>query len=333
MVKNTDVAEKSGVSLSTVSRVLNHPELVQIDTRTRVLEVIQNLGYSPNLIARGLATGNSGLVALLVPDISDSSFGILARGCFDYFSTSGLTLALYNSDESLQKETEILKLVAERQIEGVIIFSNPEEVRTELPKIMIPKVYIQRKPHHTFADSVFIDNKQAAYIACEHLLNLGHKKIGIITGPLYTLTGRELLSYFTECLEKNGIALDEEFIIEGNYKADSGEKAARQFLSLANKPTAIFVCSDITTYSFMATLQSNGIRIPDELSIISNVDLPMSAFTYPKLTTIHSPVYEQGLSAAKFLFDRLSNPKRPARKVILPVTLIIRESTGIYKGI
>ena len=190
----------------------------------------------------------------------------------------------------------------------------------------IPSVYIEREPRRQGVDTIDVDNREAARLAAGRLISTGHTKIGIVTGLLHTLTGEQLYTEFEKTLRNSNLELSADHVYKGDFKMEVGEKIAKQILNTADAPTAIFFSSDLTAFSTMSELLKNGIRIPENIAVLGNADLPMSRIVSPKLTTIRYPIYEHGLEAAELLIQRLNNPERPAQKVKLKPKLIIRES-------
>jgi DNA-binding LacI/PurR family transcriptional regulator len=329
-----DVAKRAGVSQATVSRVLNRPELVKEETRANVLKAAEELGFVPNRLARGLITGRSGLVALIVQDISNPYFALVAAGCEEELHRSGIIATLVGTSESLNEEERVRQILAERSIDGFIFVSSPaslDAVEDRLIPNTIPTVYALRIPDAPHIDIVFPDNRQGACLACEHLASLGHHRVAIVTGQLETLSGQVRLEAFRECLNAKGIDLPPHYIIPGDFKLASGKAAAEQMLACDPLPTAVFVSSDLMAYAFIHTLAEAGVRVPEDISVIGFDDLPMSELFYPRLTTIWSPKRRLGAEAARLLVNRLENPDLPAQEVLLPVELKVRDSCRVIE--
>jgi LacI family transcriptional regulator len=325
-----DVAVKAGVSKSTVSRSFNQPGLVDNLTLKRVLSVAQELDFYPNAMARGLVTGKSGIIGLIIPDITNPYFGYIASGCFDELSNKNLTVALYSTSEESSREYTTRYLLQQQRVDGLIIISEAASVSRlveSLPSISSPTVYIEREPDHPTIDAVCFDNVRAASLATEHLIGLGHHKIGIVTGLMNTTSGKNRMKGFVDSLQRAGIQLPENFIVEGDFKLEGGARAARKIMALADPPTAIFVCSDLMAYGAMGEFLASGWRIPEKISIIGCEDLPFSSYFSPKLTTIKVPIYEIGVRAASLLIKRLKKPSQKGKKEVLAVELVARQST------
>lgn len=208
MSKIHEVAALAGVSTSTVSRVFNNPEIVSPETRNRVLEISRKLSYYPSSIGRNLVSGKTGLIGLIIPDITNPYFSNVARGCSSGLSNENLTLTLYDTEEQAKNEKDIRKLIYEIGADGLIISSESlefSENSDDFPRIdSLPTVYIERIKDKENIDSVLVDNEQISYIAVDYLTSLGHKKIAVITGPKHTYTGKMRLKGFLERMIKRG---------------------------------------------------------------------------------------------------------------------------------
>jgi LacI family transcriptional regulator len=325
-----DVAKHANVSISTVSRVYNKPDLVKEKTLNRIIKVATELGYKPNFIARGLVSGKSGIVGLVVPDIVNPVFSYIALGCESELIANSITLSLYNSHERLDIENEIISLAKQNMTDGLIIVSggyrgNTKE--TEGQSNEIPKVYIERIPKESNADILLIDNEQLANLVCDHLYGLGHRRIGIITGNINAYTGSSRFKAIVRRMDELGIKPKDDYVYYGDFKFEGGKEAAKSFLSQAKRPTAIISCNDLMAFGFINAVYRNNIVIPKDISIVGCNDVPNSNICFPGLTTIRVPMFELGRLAAHLLIQRIYEPSLPSRKQVLPVDLIVRDST------
>ncbi len=322
-----DVAREAGVSASTVSRVFNRPELVKEETREAVLKIAAELEFVPNRLARGLITGQTGLIALIVQDISNPYFGIVANGCEEELRKEGIAVALFSTSESLRAEEHYRRMLAERSVDGFIFISSPADAKSlgEHPT-PIPTVYVHRTPDGDHIDAVYTDDQQGSRLACEYLVGLGHRRIATVTGQLETITGATRLRAFREALASYGIDLPDQYVLPGDFKMEGGRQAAKQLVRADPRPTAVFIVSDLMAYAFVHSLAEEGVRVPADVSVVGFDDLPMSSLFYPSLTTIRSPKRGIGEAAARLLLERLEDPEAPPRTVVLPVELVERES-------
>jgi LacI family transcriptional regulator len=324
-----DVAELAGISVSTASRCLNHPYLLHPETVRKVEAAAEQLGFLPNALARGLVTGQSGIVGLIVPDITNPGFGFMARGCEDALREHGLMLIISNSDENADKELEILRTLETSQIDGLIYASNcgiPSDKKAHPIQRRLPTVYLERSVEFPRIDGVFTDNESVARLAVEYLLKLGHQHIAVVTGFANTITTQVRQAALRRRLNEAGIELSESDILEGDFKLAGGQRAAEQLLKRSRLPTAVYVMNDLMAYGLIGSLASAGVGVPDEVSVLGTDNLPTSEFSVPPLTTIANPLYELGREGARLLMSRIERPALRGRRKYLPVRLVERGS-------
>lgn len=324
------VARKAGVSPATVSRYFNSPEIVREETRQRIYKAVRELGYTPNPFAQGLVTGKSGVIAVVVPDIANPGFDITVRGCSDELDKQGKTLCVYNCDQP-HDENRIRAAVERQQADGVIVASQEEFSRVNAEGFYhaaVPTVFIDRTPVRESTDALFVDNRRATNLVCEHLAALGHKHLGTVTGNLKTLTGRERLQYFLESAAAHGMSVADAHIFRSDFKFLGGAEAARQLAGMPNPPTALFAANDLMAIGLMTELTRFGWKLPEQLSVVGCLDIWASAITTPALTTVRVSSYSMGREAARLLMERIREPERPGVRHIFPVELVVRGSTG-----
>jgi LacI family transcriptional regulator len=330
-----DVARASGVSASTVSRVFNRPGIVQAETRRTVLEAAQQLGFVPNGLARALATGRSGLVGLVVPDITNPFFAYLARGIDDELRRNSLTLVLCNSADNDAEEARLRALLEARSVDGFIYACMPAVVSlrdNRNPADPLPTVYIQRKPDQPNSDSVYLDDNNGARQAAEYLVSLGHHRIGMLAGLPGTVSSERRERAFRASLAHRGLQLPREWVLAHDFKFEGGQSAADELLRLDPRPTAIFAASDLLAYGFISRLGELGLRVPHDVSVLSFDDLPLNSIVNPPLTSVCSPTHELGRTAARLLVERLAKPGLPSRRRTLGVSLVLRQSCAPPDG-
>lgn len=322
-----DVAEKAGVSPSTVSRVFNKPEIVDPLTRERVLHIAQELEFIPNALARGLITGRSGFAALVVPDITDPFFGQMAFALEQALRPAGLVLVVCHTSEEHQAEEHLVRLLEERQMDALVVASeapNSEGV-SPLEKSRIPLVFVERVSQHKVADSVILD-KQSVNEAVHYLYELGHRRIAMITGHMDTYGGRTLYNAFCNALREHGLVLPDGLTIHGDFKFEKSRNAAYNLLALDSPPTAVFVGSDRMAHGFMTGLHEQGIQVPDKLSVIAFSTSLVDTLVHPNLTSCQSSYEKVGQQAAALLVRRIHEPNAGIREDLIPTRLLIRGS-------
>lgn len=321
-----DIARESGVSLSTVSRVLNGYEFVKESTRQRVLETAERLGYVANLTARSLAGGRSQIIGVLVPGLDNSYIGEILRGIDEELAHVHYDVMLYTTHRYRDKEAYYVKAITNSLIDGLLVLVPliPDEYLNALPRADFPHVMIDQADARS--DSVVATNWQGAYDATRYLIELGHRRIGFITGQMQLSSAIERLEGYKNALIDHNIPVDHALIVNGDFQPKSGYAAAHQLLKLPSLPTAIFASNDLEAFGAIDALREHGLRIPDDVSIIGFDDIPHALMTYPKLTTVRQPLVQMGRMAVRLLLEQLDNPGRPPRCVTLATSLVIRDS-------
>ena len=323
-----DVAKLAGVSKATAARVLNgQAEIVRDVTQQRVNEAAQKLGYERNAVAGSLRTDRTHIITLSIPDISNPFWSEVVRGVQDTIEENGYTTVTVNTDWKPEREQKYLQMVRRNRFDGLII--NPSQATvTDLEQLRVPVVILGSGDNYSSLDSVGSDTETGAQNGMKHLLDLGHRRIGLIAG--ISLRNRKHSRYDTYVAfhAKHSLPLDPELVIECAFSDEAGFEAMQQLLSLDNPPTAVFAANDILAIGALKAAQAMNYRVPEDVSIMGMDDIYPAAMTSPSLTTIMKPKYEIGQQAAQFLLDRMSNKKHiPTRHIKLPCQLIARGST------
>ncbi len=333
------VAERAGVSRTTVSFVLNNTPNVNIppETRERILNAARELHYARDFAATSLATGRAHTIAFILrqppEELSvDAFMGGLLNGVSQAVNHAGYHLLFYAMGLTASKGA-YAELIRSQRVDGLLI-SGPLVEDSELLDLHaegVPLV-IQGTPDMGDLPSVDVDNVASARMATEHLISLGHRRIGLITnGPLTYTSSRDRLTGFVQALEAASIPVDEEFILSGEFSDDSGMRAMEQLLVLPDRPTAVFIASDVVALGAIRTIRERGLHIPEDISIVGFDDIPLAQYLEPGLTTVHLPRVELGLQAGKMLMDFVDGKPVPERHLRLNTTLIIRGSTAPLK--
>jgi LacI family transcriptional regulator len=324
-----DVAEAAGVSISTVSHVLNQTRFVSQETKERVRDAVERLNYRPSSLARAMVRQETRTIALIVPDNINPFFAELARGIEDYGFNAGYNVILCNSDRSASKEVAYLDMLISKRVDGIIYMTadTAKERLQPLRENKIPVVTFDRDYEET--DAILLDNFQGSYNATRHLLDLGHRRIGCITGPDSPSRSGDRVRGYKAALAEAGVAVDDALILPGNWTYASGLEAAQALWRLPLPPTAIFACNDTMAVGAMAWLQAAGLRIPEDVSIVGFDNITLAAYTCPPLTTVETPVVEMGQQLCQMLLDRIAG-KLPAGPQRLTVSsqLLVRQSTA-----
>jgi len=330
LIKTTiiDVAKEAGVSKSTVSRVIRGDiTSVREDTRKRVQEAIRKTGYKQNALASGLRTKRTHTVLLMIPDIVNPFWPEVARGVQDALRKEGYAVVLANSDWDGTIETDFLHRARTHCFDGIVI--NPARVTDQqLLQIGIPTVILGLHEDFPSFDSVGNDTLAGVRLAMQHLYDLGHRKIGLISGQ-YASRGRSArLKQYLSFLSDQNLIIEENDIVHCPYGQHHGYEAAKRLINQNHPPSAIFASNDILAIGALQALHAAGVRVPQDLSLIGMDDIYPASVTTPPLTTIAKFKYEEGREAARMLIDRIDRQtsKHPKTITFAP-QLIIRGST------
>ncbi len=325
-----DVAEHAGVSATTVSHVLNETRPVSDKLRRRVLAAIDELGYQPNALARSLRRKQTHTIGIIVPDSANPFFAEVARGVEDTSFEQDYSVVLCNSDDDLDKERLYANVLAKKQVDGILFLStgkSPEHIQALQARGM-PLVIVDQEVPGVTVDSVLIDNAWGGWLATHHLVELGHRRIGCITGPSNITPSAHRITGYLKAVRESGIPVDETLIVKGDFQHESGYLVARQLLAMNDPPTAIFACNDLMAVGAISAALELGRQVPADLSIVGFDDVRLASFANPPLTTIVQPKYEMGMLATTMLLERIHERDMPARQVVLETSLLIRQSTA-----
>jgi LacI family transcriptional regulator len=328
-----DIAHKAGVSRSTVSRVVSDHPNVRDSVRKRVLEVIQTTGYHPNAAARTLASQRSWMIGLVLPRSVSSFFtdpyfprltqGI-AQACNQYNFTLGLFLVGTTEDEE-----KLFPRISRRSfLDGVLVQSGQvgDHLIDRLIRTDIPLVVAGRPFQMNEVSFIDVDNVNAAFNAVTHLIRLGYRRIGTITGAVNSTVTIDRKEGYLKALAERGREVDEALLAEGDFTEAGGYYAMQKLL--AARPDAIFAASDMMAIGAMRAAREAGLSIPEDIAFVGFDDLPLATFPDPQLTTVRQPVSQFGFMAVEILIDLIENGIKPARRIIMDTELIVRESCG-----
>jgi LacI family transcriptional regulator len=325
-----DVAREAGVSMATVSRVVNGNPNVKPVTRKKVLAAIERLGYRPNAVARGLASKKTTTVGVIIPDVSSLFFSELARGIEDIATMYKYNIILCNSDQRLEKELQLINTLLEKQVDGLLFMGSEikEEHLQALSTSSVPTVLAATRDADNILPSVTIDHFQAGYDATKVLIDRGHKRIAMITGPLNDpLDGLLRFQGYKKALEDAGIPFDESLVAQGNYYYESGLRTMNGFLQLPELPTAVFAASDEMAIGAIHAVQDAGLSVPKDIEVIGHDNIRLVEMVRPRLTTVVQPMYDIGAVAMRLLTKYMNNEHVEEHVVLLPHRIEFREST------
>jgi LacI family repressor for deo operon, udp, cdd, tsx, nupC, and nupG len=324
-----DVAARSGVSTATVSRTLATPDLVSDDTRARVLQAIKATGYTPNMAARNLRARRSMMVLVVVPNIGHAFFAEVLRGIDDELVESGYGIIIGNLDNRPEREARYVDLVFAGQVDAVLLMSGsvPAGNGRLMSEAGVPLATICVDISESSFPSIMVDDQLASRTVVEHLVRLGHRRFGYLSGPAGNRNEVGRREGFLAGLREAGIEPARAHVWQGDFMVESGVRGAHQYLALTDRPTAVYATSDSMAISFMKTVMAAGVRVPEELSIVGFDGIEFAEFVTPRLTTIQQPRHEIGRNGARVLLEALTTGK-PPRSVRLPAPLLIRDSTA-----
>ena len=332
-----DIAEKSGVSISTVSRVLNGYPHIRPQVRENVLNIIKELNYQPNRVAQRLRSVKSNLVGVIIPDITNSFYTHAIRGIEHVLAPHDLSVMISNSDADKNRELNLFRLMRREEVAGLIvapISEKPTPLLHESIARQLPIVVIDRKVQELKVDSVLVDNFKGAQLAINHLIDLGYRRIGTIGGPQFLSNARQRYEGYLHTLQEAQVTVEPDLVRFGNFRQDSGYVLANELIQLESPPSALFVANNLMTIGALNAIHQFGVTIPDDIALIGFDDMQWAESLNPPLTTIRQPAFDVGVQAADMFLQRIDQPEKPTQTIMLDVDLIVRESCGskLVKG-
>lgn len=323
-----DVAREAGVSYATVSRVLNNKDHVKPEKREAVLRAMARLGYVANQQARRLAGGRSRVVGLLVQGLESSYAGEIIRGIDEELAAAQYDLMLYTTHRRKTKESVYVAAISRGMAEGLLLMlpRDPAAYIDTLRRQSFPYVLIDHQGVGDEHRSIGATNRQGAYDATRHLIDLGHRRIGFITGRIELGCAIDRLAGYRAALAERGIADDPALAAEGDFMRPAGFAGARALLDLPDPPTAIFASNDDMAFGVIEAARDRGLRIPDDLSVVGFDDIPQAAIVHPPLTTVRQPLEQMGRAATRMLLKLIDDPQIQVESIALPTELVVRQS-------
>jgi len=326
-----DVAREAGVSMATVSRVVNNNPNVKPATRKKVFEAIERLGYRPNAVARGLASKKTTTVGVVIPDISNAIFAEVARGIEDIANMYHYNIILCNADKKKEKEIRVINTLLEKQVDGLLFMGGAvtEDHQQAFRTANVPIVLCATSEDTGNLASVDIDHEAAAYDAVQALIKEGHTSIAMISGTLEDPSnGFARFSGYKKALAEAGTTYDESLVRIGNYRYESGADAMRYFLDLDKRPTAVFSATDEMAIGAIHAILDRGLQVPNDISVISVDNSRMASMVRPQLTTVAQPMYDIGAVSMRLLTKLMKKENVDQAQVVLPHELVVRQSVG-----
>lgn len=330
-----DVANACGLSRATVARALSGKGYVDQEKRSLIQKTAKRMGYQASGIARALRTQRSASVGVLVADITNPIFPLIVKGVDDVVSQSGNTILLSNTDEDPGKQRAAIRSLLERQVDGLILISQSIDAECErLLRSGPPCVFVNRHPEAWPVDYVGPDNSMSVGFLVNHLYERGHRRIAYVIGPISSSTARERHEHFQASMAEKNLTVPPEYVFQGNYLPSVGRTAAKQFLALDERPTAIVASNDFVALGVIEHAQSVGLTVPRDLSVTGFDDVFSFDETHPYplpmqgLTTVEQPKRKLGEEAGKMLIGRIAGDTSLPRQLILPTSLKVRGTTA-----
>ena len=328
MATQEDVAERAGVSTTTVSHVINETRFVSRELRQRVFHAMEELEYRPNAIARSLRRRESEQIGVIVPDIAYPFLAEVARGIEDAGFRLGYNVIFCSSHQDCDKELACLDLARTRQVDGVVVLgAGPDSEHTRaLLERGTPAVSCNRRFPDVPIDTVIADNERAGFQATRQLLSRGHHRVACIAGPEEVAISVPRLKGYRRALEEQGISVLDGLIVRDDFGNRGGFEAMNGLLDLSDPPSAVFACNDLMAMGAICAASKRRLNVPQDVAIIGCDDIAMAAFTNPSLTTVALPKHELGTLAVELLVQRIKDRDRPVEEHVLPVRLVMRDS-------
>lgn len=337
MANIQDVAKRANVSITTVSHIINQTRYVSDELTDRVKKAMEELDYHPNSLARGLRSGKTKTIGLVIPDISNQFFAEISRKIEDKGFEYGYSVILCNTDDDPQKEKSYIDVLLAKKVEGIIFISTVVE-SNNLEKTMefgLPIVVVDRDINEINSDIVLVDNSIGGFKATQYLIELGHRRIACIGGPSPITPSAQRAAGYKQALQEAGIPVDPTLLVFGDFRYESGNKAMRELLALPQPPTAVFASNDMMALGAIQAVNDQGMKIPDDMSVIGFDNIPFSQTVYPTLTTMAQPIHEMADLVVELLIERIKLQRQRSRveedkpsykRIVLETKLIKRNS-------
>lgn len=324
-----DVAKRAKVSVSTVSYVLNKKKVVKPDTKQRILQAVEEVGYRPNQVARGLKTRRTYTLGVIVPDITNEFFTQIVRGIEDTADRDGYSTILCNTDNDAQKEKKYIETLMSKDIDGLIFIGTGETQDIAEENDAIPVVVVDRKLGNGL-NFITVDNVRGGYMATDYLLGKKKSEVAFLTGALSIRTFFDRMTGYINALRDHGVKYNKLLIRECEFSTDGGYRALSGMIEEGVGIDSVFAANDFIALGAIRALMEQGRRIPEDISIVGFDDIALSSIYMPALTTIRQPKYEMGQKAAEIILEEIrekASGRKESKQIILEPSLVIRETT------
>jgi DNA-binding LacI/PurR family transcriptional regulator len=328
-----DIAKEAGVSIATVSKVINGKGRISQETRSAVIAIMERLDFQPSVIASALTGKKTFTLGLLVPDVSNPFFAEIARAIEDQGHQLGYSVVMCNTDNKDEKVERYISLLLQKSVDGIIIATGIEkkEILEQLLAKGLPIVLIARELPLIAVDTVVVDDYVGGCLAASHLLQIGHKEIAILAESQKVSSSRERIRGFRQTMSDAGLTLNEQWLRVCDYKVEDGKNKALELLHEDHRPTAIFACNDMLAVGVLQAAKEMKMIVPNELSIISFDNTILSSVTNPPLTTIAQPMEQMGKHAVNLIVENIKEGNQLKQRIVLRPEFILRESTSVRK--
>jgi LacI family transcriptional regulator len=328
MITIKDVADRAGVSITTVSHVINGTRSVSPSSQQRVQRAIKELNYVPSAVARSLKSARTHTIGLIVSNNCNPFFAEVVRGIEDTCYEADFNVILCNSDDSPAKRARYMRVLAEKQVDGLIVLgAGGEQGGADLQSLNVPHVEVDRDLGDSSSDTVRVDHEAGGRMAVDHLLGLGHRRIACLTGPLSLTPALQRLRGYWAGLHAAGVSVPDGLTRESDFTSAGGYAAMKELLKVAPRPTAVFAGNDLAAFGVICAAVEAGLRVPEDVSVVGYDDVTLAAYMNPPLTTVAQPMHQTGQIAAQMLINRIEHPGIPVQRRLLKPSLKRRRST------
>ncbi|MDK2928319.1 MAG: LacI family transcriptional regulator [Bacillota bacterium] len=322
-----EVAREAGVSVATVSRVLNRSGYVKAETYQRVIAAIRKLHYVPNGVARSMVRGNTRTIGLILPDITNPYFPMLARGVEDAATAQGYLVILCNTDNNPDTEAMYLAMLREKCVDGLVYVSAaPRADHVQEFAQVLPVVWVDRPPVGVAGDVVAGDDFLGGYLATRHLISLGRRRIAFISGPPGLMTSEERERGYRLAHKEAGLVPEDTLTAHGDFKFESGRRAMAEILG-RTRPDALFAANDLMALGALEVILAAGCRVPEDIAVVGYDNIVFARLAKPALTSVEQPSYLIGLTACEVVLERIARRELPVQKKLFKPTLVVRASS------
>lgn len=331
-----DIAKEAKVSVSTVSRVLNGTAPVKSSTREKVNSIIAKYQFHPNALARSLISKETGMIGVILPDITNPFFPEVFRGADTEARSKGYTFFLCDSEGDYQRESEYLSILKEKRVDGVIFLGGrinltrcSPELAAEVVELskQIPVVLVNGSLPKSNLYRVITNESSGAEMAVQHLIDLGHKDIAFLGGYGYMSTMAQKVKAYKKIMKNNGLTIEDKWILQGQFSIESGKELMRELIGMKDRPSAVLCVNDFTAVGAIKEAIEHGLRIPEDISVVGYDDTHLSTAIIPELTTVRQQTAELGKQAVQVL-DRLMKGEKAKKLTVLRPQLVVRQSSG-----